>query len=584
MRIFSYLAVIFLIVVHAPSFCQSEGASIAVENEYLVKKSAEVDLKSFTESLSSAVGRQVTIIEDLGYDQLLRIRIDNAPSRNVREKASTLVSQSFTLASASNVLRLEPLVSFRLTDISSDHTRTTVAVKQIMQRIGLSSILPPVSIAPNTAPLEPQKPVIIAVIDSGVALDHEVFDDLLLPGVDVTAGDNFGFSARAANAKKLPNGQIESHGTTVAGLVALAVRGGTLNGKPMANIKILPIRATTFQNGVERVLSSDAIKAVNLAILKGARFINASWGDGGDSTELKKIFYKADASNITIVTAAGNGKRGSVFEEYKGYDIDAPGNAVFPASWRLPNMIAVAALDVDERLAAFSNWGGSSVQLAAPGVAVIAPVPDDAATTGAKISSYQAHDGTSVAAPLVTAVLGIYSAQNPNVTSHALVSRIVGSAFKSDDLKTKVVSSGRLSGLRLINMKETPTLPARAILADAYKSSISESAALALVRVSPQAERNNDAPILRMTDANGSYVKTPKDMNFLVRTKSNVDAQSLSNAISYGLGSINEIRKIDNNLYSVSVESVGDSKVIEGQLKKAIGVSHVEKETQFILQ
>ena len=375
---------------------------------------------------------------------------------------------------------------------------------------------------------------------------------------------------------------MESHGTTVAGLIALAIRGGILDGRPLANVKILPIRATTFENGVERILSSDAIKAVNVAIQRGARFINASWGDNGNSAELKKLFNRADANNIVIVAAAGNGRRNSIFDDYKGYDIDAPGNAIFPASWRLPNMVAVAALDIDEQLAAFSNWGNVSVQIAAPGVAIISPVPDELAS-GAKIRAYQSSDGTSVAAPLVTGLLGLYSAKNPGLTNRALVSRVVGSALQSDSLKSKVASSGRLSGLQLAALNATPPAPSQPNVASIGTDGLSEAAVLALLRDYPSAVQKTDAPVLKTIDSMGSYAKAEKEISFLVRARGNSPEKALSEAINYGIGSVNSIKKIDENLYSISVEAISGSKIIEERLKKVPGVKDVEKNSSFQL-
>lgn len=140
------------------------------------------------------------------------------------------------------------------------------------------------------------------------------------------------------------------HGSHIAGIIA----GVGNNSLGIAGInwkaKILPVR---FLDGCGDVATE--IKAIDYAIERGAKVINASYGDTEYSQSEFDAIKKAEANGILFVAAAGN----------SGANNDAEG--IYPASYNLPNIISVASTDSDDNLQSSSNYGANSVHLAAPG-------------------------------------------------------------------------------------------------------------------------------------------------------------------------------------------------------------------------
>jgi hypothetical protein len=227
-------------------------------------------------------------------------------------------------------------------------------------------------------------------------------------------------------------------------MIAAMIRGGSIDGPPRANIKILPIRATLA--GDTSIETLDAIKAIDYAMTRGVTIINASWGKNGESAELRRAFMDADAADIIVVTAAGNGRR--IHGEdpsgpAAGYDIDA--NPFYPASWSLDKLVAVAALGPGDSLAVFSNWGQRSVQLAAPGENIAVPTPlTDEAGRGVH-SGYQAQSGTSISAAIAAGSIALFAAANPTMDHRSIVSRVIRTATPHASLSSVVASGGVLS-------------------------------------------------------------------------------------------------------------------------------------------
>ena len=111
------------------------------------------------------------------------------------------------------------------------------------------------------------------------------------------------------------------------------------------------------------------------------RVLNNSWGGGAFSTALRDTIAAANARDVLFVAAAGN----------NGRDTDlAP---FYPASYDLPNVVAVAATTNRDELWLQSNFGAASVDLAAPGDFVLSTIPG---------SAYVHRSGTSFAAPHVS--------------------------------------------------------------------------------------------------------------------------------------------------------------------------------------
>ncbi|WP_082687021.1 S8 family peptidase [Bacillus sp. FJAT-27445] len=225
------------------------------------------------------------------------------------------------------------------------------------------------------------KKITIAIVDTGVDLDHPDLKNRLVQGYNVLEdNDN-------------PDDD-NGHGTHVAGIIA----SETNNGRGVAGItwynKIMPVKAmgskgygTTF----------DIAKGIYWAVDNGAKVINLSLGNYQSSRALKEAIDYAYQRDVVLVAAAGN---------------DNSGQPTYPASY--PQVLAVSAVDHEGRKAEFSNHG-TYVDVAAPGVYI-------PSTYFRK--QYAALSGTSMASPHVAGLAGLIRSENPKLTNKQ-VARII---------------------------------------------------------------------------------------------------------------------------------------------------------------
>src|SRR5262249_42343573 len=169
-----------------------------------------------------------------------------------------------------------------------------------------------------------------------------------------------GFESQSGAMSCGPGAAME-HATHVAGIVGAA--GNNQQGVAGINWRASMMSLNFMPDGTSGY-TSDAINAIEFAIQVKARFagwaagnvrvLNNSWGGSAYSQALQDEIDRAAASDILFVTAAGNG----------GANIDAAPS--YPASLARPNMVTVAASNAYEQLSDFSNYGQTSVHLAAP--------------------------------------------------------------------------------------------------------------------------------------------------------------------------------------------------------------------------
>jgi len=202
--------------------------------------------------------------------------------------------------------------------------------------------------------------VIVAVIDSGIAVDHPD----LIPNLWVNRGET-----PENGIDDDGNGYIDDvygvdlfnytadvydffgHGTHVAGTVAAAIDNGEGIAGVASNAKIMVIASN--------LSDFSAIEAINYAVAHGARIINASWGGPASSEPLRMAIAEAGNQGVLFVTSAGN----------TGTDMETLPN--YPAAYDEPNIVAVAATTHADTLADFSTYSSLSVDLAAPGEDIV---------------------------------------------------------------------------------------------------------------------------------------------------------------------------------------------------------------------
>jgi len=159
------------------------------------------------------------------------------------------------------------------------------------------------------------------------------------------------------------------------------------------------------------------------------RVISSSWGTMAKSRALEDVIRKAGEEGILIVAAAGNASS----------DNDAKPH--YPGSYDLNNVISVAALNRNDELTTFSNFGATSVDIAAPGQQIVSTWLEH---------GYQEKQGTSMATPFVSGVAALILAANPAISIDELRARLLNSVDPLPSLKGKVTTGGRINAAKAL--------------------------------------------------------------------------------------------------------------------------------------
>jgi subtilisin family serine protease/Tol biopolymer transport system component len=259
----------------------------------------------------------------------------------------------------------------------------------------------------------------------GIDTDHNAF-------IDDFYGWNFRQSADEPFAPNDPR-DVLGHGTHVAGTIGAIGN----NGRGVAGVNWrASLMALKFLDNANQGRISDAVLAVNYATMmrtqegENVRVLNASWGQsGGETPALRTVLDAAGKAGILFVAAAGNGN-------ILGQGINLDREPFYPASYALDNVIAVAATGPNDELARFSNFGATSVDLAAPGIGVLSTLPG---------GRYGTANGTSMAAPHVAGAAALIWSDLSDATIPEVRQAILHAAKPLSDLTGKTVVGGRLN-------------------------------------------------------------------------------------------------------------------------------------------
>lgn len=312
------------------------------------------------------------------------------------------------------------------------------------------------------------KGIIVAVTDTGVDYNHtdlianmwrnkgEVAGDGVdndkngfvddIVGWDFASNDNKPFDLTLSLLEILFQGGNPGHGTHVAGVVGAKLNNGQGTAGVAPQAQIMALRFITEKG---QGADADAIKAIDYAVANGAKIINASWGgEKGeeDDTALFEAIKRAEAAGVIFVAAAGNGRMNAQMTASEGFDNDNDPKPMVPASFDIPNIVAVAATGDKDDLAGFSNWGHKSVKLGAPGVKILSTVPGNQyQDTVVDLGSVKATwDGTSMASPFVSGSLAVVWSQSSALTASQVISDLLSRVTPVAALKDKVATEGRL--------------------------------------------------------------------------------------------------------------------------------------------
>jgi subtilisin family serine protease len=282
--------------------------------------------------------------------------------------------------------------------------------------------------------------VVVAIVDTGVFYNHsDLVENMAVNTGEIPANgidddsngyvdDYLGYDFFSGDGDPVDE---NGHGTHCAGIVAARGDNG-IGGAGIAwGVSVLPVRALGPGGGGS---DSDVAAGILYAAQRGASVISLSLGGETPSTVIDSAIDYARSLGALVVVAAGNeGVNNDIVPSY-------------PANSEIDNVVSVAATDADDHFAAFSNYGTSTVDLAAPGSRIFSTY---------LANSYVLMSGTSMATPYVAGVAAMMKSANPALTYADLKSGLFQSVDELATLQGKLVTGGRINAHKAAYLAST---------------------------------------------------------------------------------------------------------------------------------
>jgi hypothetical protein len=271
--------------------------------------------------------------------------------------------------------------------------------------------------------------VVVAVIDTGMDMNHpDLLANLWINAIEIpgdgTDNDGNGYVDDVNGWDFVSEDDdpedSDGHGTHCAGTVGAVGNNANQVVGVCWTASIMPLRVGTS----EGLMDSDIVDGIRYAARNGAKVLSNSYGGTGFSQTIYDAIEYANTQGCIFVAAAGN---------------DASDNDLlpqYPASYELPNVIAVAATDENDNLATFSNYGATSVDLAAPGVNIVSTYLD---------GSTETLQGTSMACPHVAGAVALLASVDEDIAPAEAKQVLLDSVDELPGLAGKVMTGGRMN-------------------------------------------------------------------------------------------------------------------------------------------
>ena len=276
--------------------------------------------------------------------------------------------------------------------------------------------------------------IVVAVIDTGIDPEHPALKGSLwinekeLNGKTGVDDDGDGYIDDingwdfARNSGRLMD--KHGHGTHISGIIAASeAREGGLKGV-CPGVRIMSLRYyDETATGSENLRNT--IKAIEFAVNHGVNIINYSGGGAERSNAEFQALKLAQTKGILVVAAAGN----------EHSNVEKAGQAYFPASYELDNILSVTAVDPVGNILSSANFGPTKVHVAAPGQSILSSTPN---------GGYGYMTGTSQATAFASGIAALLLTENKSLSFRQIKKIIESSVMKNPRLVSKVKSSGQV--------------------------------------------------------------------------------------------------------------------------------------------
>lgn len=391
-----------------------------LENQYILW----TDSSSATSSRS--IRQEHPILVDVSNDVSTFTTVGNTTHYNASLVAADCEAIRAEIGDAS--LKCQPNFVYTTSVMPNDTNYSSL--------YGMAKIGAPEAWEINTGDRE----IVVAVIDTGIDHTHPDLTANMwrnpgeTPGNGIDDDENgyiddiYGYDFYNDDSDPYDDNE---HGTHCAGTIGAV--GNNSQGVVGVNWRV-SLMALKFLGATGSGNTFDAVLAVNYAIDNGARVINASFGGGGYDAALENAVQRAEDNGVLFVAAAGNdGTNNDISPSY-------------PASFPVNYLLSVAATNDADALTWFSNYGKSSVDVAAPGSAILSTVPG---------GGYQSLSGTSMATPHVAGLAALLLAEDPSLTLSELWDAIFSTVDTISD-SAFLASGGRINAATAISLVTPP--------------------------------------------------------------------------------------------------------------------------------
>jgi subtilisin family serine protease len=315
--------------------------------------------------------------------------------------------------------------------------------------------------------------VVVGVVDEGVDINHTDLRANIWrnPGetpadgidndgngfIDDINGWDFYHNDASVYDGAAGDNATDSHGTHVAGTIGATGNNGIgvtgVNWQvSLMSLKILGKECTPKPSCDPPAPSSvrKTIAAYNYARLMrergvNLRVLNNSYGGGGESQFELDAIRQLNSAGILFVAAAGNDA------------LDSGNFPHFPAGYDVPNVIAVAATNRFDDIAAFSTFGARTVSMGAPGRGVLSTLPNN---------TYDFFSGTSMATPHVAGTAALVLAAYPNISVANLRGVLAYTGDAIPALLGKTTTGRRLNAFNALLAAAENDMTAPAVISD----------------------------------------------------------------------------------------------------------------------
>ena len=283
--------------------------------------------------------------------------------------------------------------------------------------------------------------VIVGIIDTGVDHTHPDLMANIWTNPAEIAGDGIdndgngfiddihGINAITGTGDPMDD---QGHGSHVSGTIGASGNNGLGVVGVNHNVSIIGCK---FLDSAGSGSLSDALTCIDYFVdLKNngvnVRATNNSWGGGSFSQALSDALTSSEEANILFVAAAGNDA------------VDNDAQSSYPSGYPHDSVMAVASTTHTDSMSSFSQWGLTTVDIGAPGSAILSTVAG---------GGYGTFSGTSMATPHVVGAAALAWSVNPDLSAIEMKELLMSSGDDNAALAGKTVSGKRLNVNNALN-------------------------------------------------------------------------------------------------------------------------------------